>query len=171
MADWGITIGSYVFNIVDVIIVALAFMGAVAGGIRGFAMEFSSRAGFLIGLMVALVFTKTGTPIIVDTFGIPLFWCTLIAFTILFIIGYLLMMMAGTLLDKTLDALRLDWLDRLLGFFLGIAEILVLVAFIIYVLDLQQVIDVSQYIDSSVISERIIRPLTPKGVELVKGIL
>ena len=171
MMDWGIPIGSYVFNIVDVVIVVLAFMAAVVGSVRGFALEFSSRVGFLIGLVVALFFVREGSILLLDTFDLSLFWAVFIAFVILFIIGYLLMMALGSLLDKTLDALKLEWLDRLLGFFLGIVEMLVLAAFIIYVLELQKVVDVSPYLDPSVITERFLKPIAPKGIELVKGIL
>jgi membrane protein required for colicin V production len=171
MVDWGFTIGAYVFNIVDVAIVVLAFMGAVVGSVRGFAMEFSARAGFLVGIVIALVFAKLGAGLVMDNLGLPVLWSTLIAFVVLFIIGYLIMMMLGTLLDKTLDALMLDWLDRLLGFFLGIAEVLVVVAFLIYMLQLQNVVDLSAYFTKSVIFENILKPIAPKGLELMKDLL
>jgi membrane protein required for colicin V production len=170
MAEWGLTIGSYVFNIVDVAIVVLAFMGAVMGSVKGFAMEFSARAGFLVGIAIALVFAKLGSDIVMENLGLPLLWSTLIAFVVLFIIGYLVMMLLGTLLDKTLDALMLDWLDRLLGFFLGIAEVLVVVAFLIYMLQIQNVVDLSQYFTKSVIFENILKPIAPKGLEFMKGL-
>jgi len=171
MVDWGFSIGSYVFNIVDIAILALAFMGAVVGSVRGFAMEFSARAGFLVGIVIAVVFAKLGAGLVMDNLGLPVLWSTMIAFVVLFIIGYLVMMMLGTLLDKTLDALMLDWLDRLLGFFLGIAEVLVVVAFLIYMLQLQSVVDLSAYFTKSVIFENILKPIAPKSLELMKGLL
>lgn len=171
MADWGVSLGPYVFNVVDVIIVSIAFLSAVVGAVRGFAMEFSSRAGFLVGFVVALVFARLGAALVVDTFGLPFLWATLIAFIVFFIIGYLLMMAVGSMLDKTLDTMGLDWLDRLLGLFLGVVEVFVVVAFIIYLLDLQKVIDLSAYLDPSVLTTKLLRPLTPKGIEIVKGLL
>ncbi|MDD3941674.1 MAG: CvpA family protein [Sphaerochaetaceae bacterium] len=171
MAAWGLSLGPYVFNIVDVAIVAIAFFAAVAGAVRGFALEFSSRAGFLVGFVIALVFSRLGANLVLDTFSLPLFWSTLIAFIVFFIIGYLLVMAVGSLLDRTLDAMGLEWLDRLLGLVLGVIEVFVVVAFIIYLLDLQKVIDLSAYMNPSVITTRLLRPLTPKGIELVKGLL
>jgi uncharacterized membrane protein required for colicin V production len=70
-----------------------------------------------------------------------------------------------------LDALGLDWLDRLLGLVLGVVEVFVVVAFLVYLLELQQVVDVSAYLDPSVLTTKLIKPLTPVGVDLVKGIL
>jgi membrane protein required for colicin V production len=171
MAEWSFSLGSLTFNMVDVIIIALAGMSAIVGAVRGFALEFSARAGFLVGFVVALIFSQLGANLIGETFDVPLLVATLIAFVILFIIGYAAMMIVGSLLDKTLDALGLDWLDRLLGLFLGVIEVGVVVAFVVYILELQQVIDLSAYIDPSIITTRLIKPLTPKGLELVKGIV
>lgn len=171
MAEWGFALGPYVFNIVDVIIVVIAFMAAVVGTVRGFALEFSSRAGFLVGFVVALLFSRLGASLFMENFDLPPLVATLIAFVILFLIGYILMMMVGSLLDKTLDALGLDWLDRLLGLVLGVIEVFVVVAFLVYLLELQQVVDVSAYFEPSVLTTKLIKPLTPVGLNLVKGML
>jgi len=171
MAEWGFQIGSMWFNAVDIAIVVLALLGAITGVVRGFSIEFSARAGFLIGLVVALFFAKTGSAIIVDTFSLPLFWSTLIAFIVLFIIGFLLTMAVGKMLDKALDALSLDWLDRLLGFFLGMAEVIVVISAIVYVLELQQVSDLGPYLDPSFFAEKLLRPIAKMGTALVKEIL
>lgn len=171
MAGWGFALGPYVFNVVDVVIVSIAFLAAVVGAVRGFAMEFSSRAGFLVGFVIALIFARLGASLVVETFDLPLLWATLISFTVFFIVGYIIMMIVGSLLDRTLEAMGLDWLDRLLGLVLGVIEVFVVVAFIIYLLELQKVIDVSSYLNPSVITSKLIKPLTPRGIDLVKGLL
>lgn len=171
MAEWGFSIGAYALNIVDVLILIIALLAAVTGVTQGFTMKFSSRVGFLVGFLVALLFASLGSKLIIDTFDLPLLWSTLIAFILLFIIGYVLMMLVGSLLDRTLDALHLDWLDRLLGLVLGIIEAFIMVSFIIYLLELQKVIDVSIYFERSVLTMKIIKPLTPVGLAWVKGIL
>jgi uncharacterized membrane protein required for colicin V production len=171
MAGWSFALGPYAFNVVDVVIVSIAFLAAVVGAVRGFAMEFSSRAGFLVGFVIALVFARLGAALIIDTFGLAQLWSTLISFIVFFIVGYILMMIVGSLLDKTLDTMGLDWLDRLLGLVLGVIEVFVVVAFIIYLLELQKVADLSAYLDPSVITTKLIKPLTPRGIEFVKGLL
>lgn len=171
MAEWGFALGPYVFNLVDVLIVLIAFMSAVVGTVRGFALEFSSRAGFLVGFVIALLFSQLGSSLLIENFDLPPLVATLIAFVVLFIVGYILMMMVGSLLDRTLDVLGLDWLDRLLGLVLGVVEVIVVVAFLIYLLELQQVVDVSAYLEPSVITTKLIKPLTPVGVNLVKEML
>lgn len=171
MNEWGFLVGSYMVNIVDVVIVIIALLAAVTGVVRGFAMKFSSRAGFLIGLLIALLFARLGAKLIVDTFDLQLLWSTLIAFILLFIVGYILIMLVGSLLDRTLDALGLDWLDRLLGSMLGVVEVFVVIAFIIYLFELQKVVDVSTYLDRSIITTKFIKPLTPVGLAWIKGLV
>ena len=68
MAEWSFSLGSFAFNVVDVVIIALAFMSAIAGAVRGFALEFSARAGFLVGFVVALIFSQLGANLVGDTF-------------------------------------------------------------------------------------------------------
>lgn len=171
MAEWGFSVGSYMVNIVDVVIIIIGLLAAVAGVARGFAMKFTSRAGFLIGLVVALLFARLGASLLVETFESPLLWSTLIAFILLFVLGYILIMIVGSLLDRTLEALGLDWLDRLLGSILGIVEALIMIAFIIYLFELQKVVDVSLYLDRSVITTKFIKPLTPVGLAWIKGLV
>jgi membrane protein required for colicin V production len=170
MANWQFTVAHFVFNIVDIVILALAFLAAVVGATKGFAREFSARAGFLVGLFVALQFTTLATSLVVNTFDLPLLWSTLIAFIILFAIGYIVIMIIGSLLEKTLHALKLAWLDHLLGLALGVVELLAVVALIVYLLELQNVINLGSYFDNSLFVQMLIKPLTAKGLDLIKGL-
>ena len=171
MAEWGFQLGSYWFNAIDVIIVVIALLGAITGVIRGFSIEFSSRAGFLIGFAIALIFSNIISHLFTNTFNLPVFWSTFIAYIVLFIVGYLFTMAIGNMLDRALDALGLNWLDRLLGFFLGIVEVLVVISAIVYLLELQSVINVRPYLDPSFFAEKILRPLAKIGSSFVKEII
>ncbi len=165
------TIGGYVFGVADAAIVLLSFMGAVNGFGRGFAMGFSVRAGFLVGIAAALVFARSGAAVAMEIFGLPLVWATFVAYMALFVAGYISMMMLGGLLEGTLEALMLDWLDGLLGALLGVAEMLLVVAFAAYVLQLQSFVDLSDLLSASVIYSEILRPVAPLGIEIVREVV
>ncbi|MGI6466383.1 MAG: CvpA family protein [Sphaerochaetaceae bacterium] len=169
MESWFLAIGPYNFNIVDLIIIGIAFLAAVVGSVRGFAREFSSRAGFLIGIIIALYFAKNVQTLIIKNFDLPLIWSTLIAFLVLFAAGYLIIMIIGNLLEKTLDALGLKWLDRFLGLVLGVVELLIVVGLVVYLLNLQSVVNLRPYLDNSVIVKHLVNPLTTKSTTLIKG--
>jgi len=170
MSNWTLDLFGYAFNALDVAIVALCFMGAVSAASRGFAMEFSSRSGLLIGAVVALMFSRSGAEFIAERFGLPPLWSTLISFVVFFVVGYLIMLALGAILDKTLDVLMLDWMDGLLGFALGIVEVLLVVSFLIYAAQSQGFYDVSAYVNPSVIYTQLLRPIAPRGIEIFKEV-
>ncbi len=171
MANWSLTLYGYAFNVVDVAIVVLCLISAISAASRGFAIEFSSRSGLLMGAIVGLVFSKTVAIMIADSIGLPQTWATAVAFVVLFVIGYLCMMTLGAILRRTLDALMLDWLDGLLGFGLGILEALLVVAFLIYALQGQSVVDIGLYVNRSVIYTELLRGIALGGIEIVKGVM
>ncbi|HKL57094.1 MAG TPA: CvpA family protein, partial [Sphaerochaeta sp.] len=89
--DWGITIGSVYFNSIDIIVFSLAIIGGIAGTITGFADAFAHRSGFLVGFFLALMFTKVLAELLFDSFGLAMFFSSLISFVLLFLAGYILM--------------------------------------------------------------------------------
>lgn len=169
MVDWGINIGSLFLNVVDVIIIVLAVMGAIAGAVRGFSIQFSSRAGFLVGIALALLFAKRVTNLVLKTFNLELLPSTVIAYATLFIVGFLITMAFGSLLNKVLTALHLGWLDHLLGFVWGAIEIAIIVSVLLFVLDLQEVLSLDLYFEHSYIVKHYLRPGIDIATQIIKG--
>ena len=81
------------------------------------------------------------------------------------------MLTLGTLLEKTLETIRLGWLDSILGLALGVIEMFLVVTFIIYALDMQQVFNIDPYIQHSEIYTRIIAPYSPKVIDVLNGVI
>jgi membrane protein required for colicin V production len=162
MGEWSLAIGVFHFTVVDIIIFALLFMGAVLGAVKGFAREASTRFGFIIAILVAMLFTQSGSSLISSTFSLPPLWSSLITFLLLFIIAYSLMLLLGTVLEKTLETIKLGWLDSILGLLLGIIEMFIAITFVIYVFQMQPIIDISKFMNSSELYQRVINPLVPK---------
>ncbi|NCB01618.1 MAG: CvpA family protein [Spirochaetia bacterium] len=171
MNEWSLAIGIYNITVIDIIIIVLLIIGAVLGAVKGFAREASTRFGFIVAVFVAFLFTELGSTLIINTFNLPLLWSSFIAFLLIFIVAYTIMLTIGTLLEKTLETIKLGWLDSLLGLVLGFVEMFLAVTFIIYILDMQNVIDVYQYLSKSEIFTRIIEPNVPKGIEFLKGVI
>lgn len=162
--DWGITIGSVYFNSVDIIVFSLAIIGGIAGTITGFADSFAHRAGFIVGFFLALMFTKMLAELLLDSFGLAMFFASLISFVLLFLAGYILMRVIGNLLDTALNVTGLRAVNGLLGFIWGVIEVLVFAAFILYILELQTAFDLSSVLDRSEFVLRLVRPLVPETV-------
>lgn len=162
--DWGITIGSVYFNSIDIIVFSLAIIGGIAGTITGFADSFAHRAGFIVGFFLALMFTKMLAELLFDSFGLAMFFSSLISFVVLFLAGYVLMRVVGNLLDTALNVTGLRAVNSLLGFIWGVIEVLVFAAFILYILELQTAFNLSSVLDKSEFVLRLVRPLVPETV-------
>jgi membrane protein required for colicin V production len=171
MAEWSFSIGAASFNLVDIIIVVILLVTTIMATVRGFALTFSKRLSFFVGLGLALLFASRLATVLIDTFEIPLLWATLIAFVAIFIVVYLVIMLFGRLLSKALEAIHLSFLDKILGAALGVVEAFVIVATIVYLIGLQNVINVDPYLSGSFFVTKVVAPLTPIGMGWVKGLL
>lgn len=169
MNEWSVAIGMLNITVVDIIIFALVLIGAILGALKGFAREASTRFGFIVAIFVALLFTQLVGNLLIDTFTLTPLWSAFIAFLVVFTIAYILMLTLGTLLEKALETIKLGWLDSLLGLVLGVIEMLLSVIFIIYVLDMQQVFDITPYIENSEIYVRLIAPYAQTIIDFLEG--
>jgi membrane protein required for colicin V production len=155
--------------VLDIIIFGLLLIGAVLGALKGFAREASTRFGFIVAVFVALLFTQLGSNLLNETFSLSPLLSSLIAFLIFFTIAYILMLTLGTLLEKTLETIKLGWLDSILGLGLGVLEMFLVVTLIIYILDMQSIFNIYPYISNSEIYTRLIEPYAPKVIDVLKG--
>lgn len=162
--DWGVTIGSVYFNSIDIIVFCLAIVGGIADTITGFADSFAHRAGFIVGFFLSLMFTKVLSEVLLASFGLALFFSSLISFIVLFLAGYILMRVIGNLLDTALNVTGLKAVNSLLGFIWGVIEVVVFSAFILYMLELQTAFNLSSVMDKSQFVLRLVRPLVPETV-------
>ncbi len=156
METWSLTLGSFQLNIIDVIILGLVFLSAILGAFKGFAREFASRFGFIIGILVAGLFNTMAARLIWNTFSLPVLWSSFIAFLVVFLITYFIMLSLGNALESILDAIHFGWLDSILGLALGAAEMVVIVTIVIYVINLQSILDLSSYFTGSELYNRFI---------------
>jgi membrane protein required for colicin V production len=169
MNEWSIAIGIFNVTVLDIIIFGLLLIGAVLGALKGFAREASTRFGFIVAVFVALLFTQLGSNLLNETFSLSPLLSSLIAFLIFFTIAYILMLTLGTLLEKTLETIKLGWLDSILGLGLGVLEMFLVVTLIIYILDMQSIFNIYPYISNSEIYTRLIEPYAPKVIDVLKG--
>ncbi len=167
MESWSFTVGAFQFNSVDVILIVLVFISSILGALKGFAKEFSSRFGFFIAIIVAGVFNTLVSGIVYETFNLPMLWSSFSAFLIVFVIAYIVMLSLGNFLEKALEVIHLGWLDAILGLVLGAVEMTAIVCFILYLLNLQSVIDLSVYLNGSEFYNRFLLQFIDVGLTTI----
>ncbi len=146
-------------GILDVVFFVLIFAAAVRSALRGFVSEVGAVAALVLGLAGGLLLSEPLAGVLAKQFG-PSMWNRLIAFLILFLGLYVVVKLVENVLHAVIERLNLDCLDRVLGFFLGIAEGILVVGVVVVVLSWQPFFDLHELLSGSLLA-RLIAPLLP----------
>ena len=147
------------FEVIDIVFALLVIIAAIRGAFRGFVTEVGSMAALILGFGAAIVFYKP-VALLLDRQFRPSMWNQLIAFLILFLLAYLLVKLVQRMLQNIIDRLNLDRLDTALGFFLGIAEGLLVVGVVLFIINWQPFFDPKNLLGSSFFA-RMLFPVLP----------
>lgn len=168
--DLTLNIGSVVLNIVDIIILAVAFIAGIAGAFEGFAKSFASKAAVLVGLIVGLMFTELAMTYVFDRFGLPPVLNSLFSYMLCFIVGYALTLMLGNMLSAVFEGVGLSVINSFLGFVWGVAFIFVISAVILMLLSYQNVFDLTTLINDSYLFQNIFTSIIPVAEGFLKNV-
>jgi membrane protein required for colicin V production len=147
------------FAAIDIVFLLLLVVLAIRGAIRGFVTEIGSVAALVVGLGGAILFYKPLAALIGRMFGTSM-WNPLIAFLVLFLLLYLVIKALEHLLHAVFDKLNLERLDRAIGFFLGLAEGLLAVCVLLFLLRWQPLFDTHRLLEHSLF-DRFLAPILP----------
>jgi membrane protein required for colicin V production len=140
--------------LVDIFFIILALIMAVRATLRGFVTEFMSLMAVVCGFVVAILLYRPGGVFIRERFmnGIK-YLPEIIAFAGLFFILFVFVKLIEYMLTEIVDRVRLQGVDRFLGFVLGVAEGIVAVSLILLLLTVQPLFDEGPLLRGSVFSE------------------
>jgi membrane protein required for colicin V production len=101
-----------------------------------------SMAAVVLGLLAAIYFYKKGGEFIRERFMpdvniLP----EIIAFTALFLILFIAVKIIESLLKNIIEGVKLGGADRVLGIFFGVAEGIVVVSLVLFLLNIQPLFD------------------------------
>lgn len=160
------------FTYLDIAIFVILCIGGIGGVFAGFISSFAKTAGYVVGFLAALMFTQPLMGVYMDSLNLGPFLSSLLAFVTLFVIGFVLMLVLGSILSRLITlSSGLEAVDRLLGFFWGVFVTLVVVGVVCYFLRMQTLVNVDNLFSGSRFITRLIQPLLPHAEELVKGAL
>ncbi len=148
-----------VLNALDYIFIILILIASVRGALRGFIDELLSMAAIILSLASAVLFSRILANKLSGLWG-ESFWNQVIAFLLIFIVVYVFVKIIEGLLNRLFEALHLEKLDRALGFLLGVAEGIILVIIVLFVLNWQPLFDTAPLVEGSFFA-RILLPLLP----------
>ncbi len=147
------------FEVIDIVFGLFIVIAAFRGATRGFVTEAGTMAALIMGFGGAILFYKPVSQALARQIGESM-WNQLIAFLALFVLLYLLVKLLERMLHNIIERLNLDRLDSALGFFLGIAEGLLLVAAVLFLINWQPFFPPEKVLGSSFFA-RMLYPVLP----------
>jgi len=121
------------FDLVALIVVA--FLG-FTGLRRGLIEEAFKLIGLVLGSYLAMRYYSLGIWLIKDIFSIAEGVQTVVGFLIVFLIVYFTVKILAMILKRLVKALSLVWLDRLTGFCFGALKALLIMAIVVWCINI-----------------------------------
>lgn len=143
----------------DLVLSAVLILLIVRGTMLGFIAEFFSKAAVIAGTLCAVLFFRRVAPYTAAITGSDQF-AGLTAFLFLFLSVYLIIKYIQHLAGSAFENESMNNLDRAMGFFLGIAEGIIVIVLILIVLRLQPWFDTGTLIADSLFAS-ILEPFIP----------
>ncbi len=152
----------------DIVFAVLILLAAVRVAVKGFVAEFSSIAAFFLGVLAAVLFLKQGTAIAVS-WGAQGVVASILAFLGIFVVVFVAIKVVVRLLGTLLEAVHLESLDHALGFILGLAEGILLVAVFLIILRIQPFVHVEKLVNASFIAKILTPLLDTNTIKVLPG--
>ena len=157
------------FTAIDYVIFILLMVGGIWGAIKGFMSELSTKFGFILGFLFAIMFTHLLIPFFENKVGFPGWAAAFLSYFLFFMTGFMLMKGLGGVLSKIVDTANLTVVDNILGFFLGLAEAFIILAAVEYILGYQNVFNLQHYFDESLFSSKLLIPFAKACTSLISN--
>jgi len=144
----------------DFIFIIVILLALVRGALRGFVTEMLSMAAIIVGIVAAVLFSPSLTPIVASLLGESI-WNQVAAFLFLFVVSYLLIKILESLIHSGVERLHLNKLDRVLGFLLGALEGLLVVCVVLFILRIQPFFETAPLLSQSFFAKLFLPFLVP----------
>ena len=122
-------------NYLDIIIGIILILFAISGWKNGIIKEAFSLVAFIGGIYGAIKLSDYVGGWLGEVINVSPEWMSVIAFIIVFIILALIINWIGNWLSQLVETLNLGFVDKIGGFFFGIANGILLIGVLILVLD------------------------------------
>ncbi len=162
--------GEYLKTI-DYVIFVLMMIGGIWGALKGFIDEVSSKFGYVLGFVLAAMFTKALASKFIEQFGLPLWFASFVCYFLIFMVGYSALKGLGTALDGIFESANIAIIDNILGFILGVIESILIIGILEMLMNYQSLIDFGTLFTDSFFSSRLIVPLVNWCLSVAEGVV
>jgi membrane protein required for colicin V production len=122
-------------NYIDLVLGIILIIAAIQGFRKGFIIEAASLAALILGIWGAIKFSDWTAGYISKTFNYHSGSLSMVAFLITFIVIVVLVHILGKILDTTVKAVALGFLNRLAGIIFGVLKAAVILSILLLLFD------------------------------------
>ena len=139
---------------IDIVFIGVILLFALHSCVKGFVSEVMSLVAVVMGVLSAVVFFKQGALFVRDSYMpetkvIP----EVLSFVVIFLAVFIIIKVLQMMLKNIIEGIHLGALDRVLGFLFGIAEGLIIVCLLLFLLNIQPFVDTDRVLEGSFFSE------------------
>lgn len=118
-------------NYIDFVIVLVVLVGTLYGLIKGIFRQLGSLGGFVAGVLVSRLFGGSFASLLQQMFDLPVGVSRVVAYSLLFLLVYLVCLQLMRLIHHFSHQVALGWLDRLGGALFGAVKYLVILSILL----------------------------------------
>lgn len=155
--------------IIDVVFLLIILALAINGAIKGFIAELLGKAAFLVGLLVGILFYDVLAITLIQWIPV-VFFAQILSFLLLFVITFIIIKLIQHLLSGIFKGDILGSLNKALGFFLGIGEGFLIVAFVLFILHAQPWMETDSLLQGSFFNRIFMEPVNQSVEFISQGI-
>lgn len=158
--------------VIDIIFMVIIAISALRCAAHGFISEVLSMAALILGILSSILFFRQGAVFVRAQFMpevqvVP----ELIAFAAIFLIVFIAIKIIEMTLRSIIEGVRLGGLDRLLGFFFGLVEGIVIVCLLLFLISIQPLFDPKQIIEESFFAKILMPLIFGNAKEIIESII
>jgi len=116
---------------IDIIILIVIAIGGLVGLMKGFIKQLASTLGLIVGLLVAKALYTSLAERLCPTITHSMTVAQILSFVVIWIAVPLLFTIVASLLTKLMETVSLGWLNRIMGFVLGVFKYILLLSLLI----------------------------------------
>jgi membrane protein required for colicin V production len=142
--------------VIDIVFLIIIAIFALRCALRGIVGELMSMAALVLGLLSAIFFFRKTAELIRGKFipdvkALP----EIVAFIGVFIIVFAVIKIFEIILKDIIDRIQLGGPDRFLGFFLGVAEGLIIVCLLLFLINIQPFVEPDLVLGDSLFADKL----------------
>jgi membrane protein required for colicin V production len=140
--------------VIDIIFIGIIIIFALNCAVKGFIREVMSLAAAILGALSAIFFFRAGAVFVRDSYMpeikvLP----EIIAFVGIFLIVFVSIKLLEVMLKNIVEGIHLGGPDHVLGFIFGVAEGIIVVCFLLFVISVQPFFDSDSILNGSFFAE------------------